>query len=400
MSKLLQEVGSVLGFAFSAKVRRKASLMVREKWLTTRLPGSASNSPVADLPPDDPVERFSCHQISAMDPDFFERSATVAIEDQLKDGAVHATHDYEVHRLYGAKSYTNETTHRSIFDRDGHLIPSLSHTRPGSKAVDTCRMRPRQTIKGITANLYGTRNCAEANYVHWLVDALARLFIIERYHDLDSVDQVLVPPLKYDFQHQSLSALGFGKDRIVELHPLDCLEFECLLASSSPRGKGSSICPDWIIERFNTEFSEEVMRARPDAGERVYVSRRDAPSRMFENEQDVCDLMARRGFSVVELTPLDLWEKIAVFKNASHIVSQTGAGLGNLMFCSPGAHVLELVDERFVYPMYASMAIHRGAEHTPHYFVDDSAMARIYAVAAKSTLDISALEAHLDSLGF
>jgi len=209
-------------------------------------------------------------------------------------------------------------------------------------------------------------------------------------------DQVLVPPLKYDFHWDSLAEFGFDRSQIIELQPLECVEFECLLASSSPRGKGSAICPGWIIDRYQDTLLVKAETVKAVSGKRVYISRRDAPTRMFSNEDEVCQFLEERGFDIVELTPLNLWQKISVFKDADIIVSQTGAGLANLMFCQPCVQVLELVDERFVYPLYASMAVYKKGTHKVHYFSNDTALGRTNAMVAKSFLDIDKLKKSLD----
>jgi len=116
---------------------------------------------------------------------------------------------------------------------------------------------------------------------------------------------------------------------------------------------------------------------------------------MFTNEHEVCDFLENRGFDIVELTPLNLWEKIAVFRDADLIVSQTGAGLTNLMFCHSNVKVLELVDERFVYPMYASLAQYAGGTHHAHFFTNESALGRANAMVVKSSLNIGELEKSL-----
>jgi len=112
---------------------------------------------------------------------------------------------------------------------------------------------------------------------------------------------------------------------------------------------------------------------------------------MFLNEDEVCRFLESRGYEIVELTPLNLWKKIAVFRDADYIVSQTGAGLTNLMFCHPNVKVLELVDERFVSPVYASLAVYGGGTHYAHYFSNESSSGRSNPVVAKSFLNIGEL---------
>lgn len=385
---------------FSAKRRKLAKLLIKEWLMGLSLFSKKSTSLGLDLPPDPTKDIWCTHESRAIDAKYFLRGTAAVVEDRvLDDGLVHTEREYSVQQLNGGSTYTNESIHRSIFTRTGERVELFSTQRRLSgipiRAPSRRRLPVSKSIRGITANLYGTIGSADGNYYHWFVDTLSRLFLIERVYSLDKIDQVLVPPLKYDFHWDSLAAFGFDRSRIVELQPLECLQFDSLLATSPPRGKGSAIVPAWLIDRYYETLLEKANETRSVAGKRVYISRRDAPNRMFTNENEVCHFMESRGFDIVELTPLNLWEKIAVFRDADLIVSQTGAGLTNLMFCHSNVKVLELVDERFVYPSYASLAVYKGGTHHAHYFTNESASERANAMVVKSTLNIAELEKSL-----
>ena len=396
----LKETRLLLRHVFSTNRRNKAKILVKEWLMGLPLPFKKSNKFGLDLPPDPAADTWSSQESRAIEAGYFKRGTAALIEDRLlDDGHVHTEHEYTVQQLNGGSTYTNESTHRSVFTRTGERVELLSSAKRLSAGRTSAPSRRRlsvaKTLSGVTANLYGTSASAEGNYFHWFIDTMPRLFLVERFHDLDKIDQILVPPLKYDFHWDSLAAFGFDRSRIVELQPLECVQFDSLLATSSPRGKGSAICPGWIIDRYNEVLLKKAREVKSVAGKRVYISRRDAPSRMFTNENEVCHFLEDRGFDIVELTPLNLWEKIAVFRDADLIVSQTGAGLTNLMFCHPNVKVLELVDEKFVYPLYASLTVYGGGTHHAHFFSNDSALGRANAMVVKSSLNISELEKSL-----
>ncbi len=384
----------------SANRRRSAKILAKEWCMGLPLNSKQNNDFAQNLPPDSAADTWFTHESRAIDPSYFKQGTANLVEDRvLDDGLVHADYEYTFQQLNGATSYTNESVHRSVFTRTGERVDMFSSERRLAgvpiRAPSRRQLPVAKTLSGVTANLYGTTVSADGNYYHWFVDTLSRLFMIERYHSLDEIDQLLVPPLKYDFHWDSLAAFGFDESRVFELLPLECVQFESLLATSPPRGKGSSIVPSWLIDRYNKVLLDKAKDVRSVAGKRVYISRRDAPSRMFINEDEVCDFLESRGFDIVELTPLNLWEKIAVFRDADLIISQTGAGLTNLMFCHPNVKVLELVDEKFVYLSYASLAVYKGGTHLPHFFSNDSALGRANALVAKSSLNISELEKSL-----
>lgn len=395
MSKV-KEINLLLQHVFSSNRRKKVKVLIKEKLMGLPMLMKLSNEALLEPGSDSVVNTWRSHEARAVDASYFKLGTAATIEDHiLDDGLVHTEHEYVVHQLYSATSYTNESTHRSIFMQTGERVEQISSSKSQLGVPSRRQLAVSKTISGVTANLYGNVVGAEGNYFHWFVDAMARLFIIQRFHPLDSIDQVLVPPLKYDFQWDSLKAFGFDRSQIIELHPLECLQFEKLLASSAPRGRGSAVCPGWSIDQYNNTLLSAAAETKSVAGKKVYISRRDAPHRMFLNEGDVCDFLESRGFDIIELTPLTLLQKIAVFRDADLIVSQTGAGLTNLMFCHSGVKMLELVDERFVYPLYASIAVHVGGSHYAHYFSDDSPLGRANAMVVKSSLNIDEFEKSL-----
>ena len=64
--------------------------------------------------------------------------------------------------------------------------------------------------------------------------------------------------------------------------------------------------------------------------------------RFVRNEAEVLKLLEPAGFKSIALSDLDYDDQAALFANATHVVGMHGAGLTNMVFCSPEAHVLEI----------------------------------------------------------
>jgi len=242
--RTLKEIRLLLRHVFSSKRRSNAKTLVKEWLMGLPLLPKKNNGFEQDFPSDPAPDTWCIQESRAIDASYFKQGTAAVIEDRvLDDRNVHTEREYTVCQLNGGITYTNEATHRSIFAQTGERVELLSSAK--RLAIEHIPSRRRlsvsKIVSGVTANLYGTIPSAEGNYFHWFVDCLPRLFLIERFHILDKIDQVLVPPLKYDFHWDSLAALGIDRSRIVELAPLECVQFESLLASSAPRGKGSAI---------------------------------------------------------------------------------------------------------------------------------------------------------------
>jgi capsular polysaccharide biosynthesis protein len=63
------------------------------------------------------------------------------------------------------------------------------------------------------------------------------------------------------------------------------------------------------------------------------------------NEGEVERLLHEEGFTTVSSGSLSVAEQILLFSQATHVVGAHGAGLANMVFCRPGARVIEFVTD-------------------------------------------------------
>ena len=101
-------------------------------------------------------------------------------------------------------------------------------------------------------------------------------------------------------------------------------------------------------------FSTEALWAVRDAckhlmpnegsaiGKRIYV-RRNAGVRKLVNDQQINDILAAAGFTVVAPEELSFSEQVRLFSQAELVIGATGAAIANLIFCPPGCKVHVLV---------------------------------------------------------
>jgi hypothetical protein len=80
------------------------------------------------------------------------------------------------------------------------------------------------------------------------------------------------------------------------------------------------------------------------------VSRRDAkPHRRWaDNEPEVETLFASRGFEIVSMGECPLQEQVRLFSSARVVAGVSGAGLADILFAPPGAHVITLISDELM----------------------------------------------------
>jgi len=96
------------------------------------------------------------------------------------------------------------------------------------------------------------------------------------------------------------------------------------------------------VRQVSAALLDAVPSINMPSGRGIYVSRRDAKYRKPINEQALIELVVGAGFDVVDMENLSLEQQICLFRDASFVVSPTGASCTNLIFCRPGTNLLIL----------------------------------------------------------
>ena len=301
--------------------------------------------------------------------------------------------DYRLALVPGASIVSNGTTHVSVYDANDEYLPHYSYRKYGrGRLLGIAKKRRIATsrfLSGVTLNLFGSVENAAGNYGHWMVDGIAQLFLALKHYQLSDIDHFLVPVMKYDFQRDSLLAIGIPQHKIVEIPVLSCFGFEQLLCTSAPRDRSSCNIPGWLIDGYRTAVLPAPESPR---GKRLYISRRDAGSRKFINEDEIITRLEAAGFESVEMSSYNFNEKVSLFAHADIVVGLTGAGMTNIMFCAPDTRVVELFPASYVTYFYAAMAGYLNLDYQPLIFENHSALSRMNKYYGNLSLDIALLD--------
>ena len=199
----------------------------------------------------------------------------------------------------------------------------------------------------------------DANYFHWLFDVLARVHLVEASgkHPLR-----LYASLRYPFQRDSLSRLGYRAESIVDAGIVPQVSAREMVVASLPGIPG--VIPGWacafLRKRLLSPTAPEA-QARP----RLYISRASARTRRIANEPGLLDVLARYGFTGVSLETLTFADQVRLFRSAECVIGPHGAGLANLVFCAPGTPVIEILPSKDTNVCYWILSQHVGLDY--HY---------------------------------
>jgi hypothetical protein len=182
------------------------------------------------------------------------------------------------------------------------------------------------------------------NFGHWLLDCVPQVVAISTVAP-DAV--FLLPTPLRGFHESTLSLAGLTQRQMLAWDgaPIECDRL-LVLESDGRTGGGRPLSALTEMRRVLTS-SAGAPAAR---GRRIYVSRRDARAKRhwLLNEPDVETVFRRRGFEILVMADCPMEEQVQIFREAGVVAGISGAGLADIVFSSPGTHVIVLLSDSLI----------------------------------------------------
>jgi hypothetical protein len=219
------------------------------------------------------------------------------------------------------------------------------------QTIDTNIDSDRQTNNNLY--YYCLANSICSNYYHWNIQCLAATILLKALPASQDIC-ILLPPLK-PWQQRSLELAGLKHYQTqpigTQVREIATLIYPSLLS-------GNYVFNPWtgIASFFQNIKVAALGQIDFVANQSIYVSRLDNPRRKILNEELLIKKLTEIGFSIILLEQLSLDEQIQVFSQAKIVVAPHGAGLTNIVYCSPGTSVYELFSAHYVNTCYFRLA--------------------------------------------
>ncbi|GGK38262.1 glycosyltransferase family 61 protein [Salinarimonas ramus] len=234
--------------------------------------------------------------------------------------------------------------HPAIVTADGHDLrlreirwrpPHRAQTRPGR----TARRLERATW--IAERVYD-------NHSHWLSAHLPKLVLLQ---ERGLLGDLVLPKTRTRVMDASLAALGIDPDACITCDPDEPLDVGTLTLLSTDRFRPELLRP----------VRDRLAPPDPEAADaRVFISRKASRGRHLLSEDALRPLLEARGFTLVKMEDLGFAEQVALMRRTRVLVAPHGAGLTNMMFCPPGAQIVEIGDPGFPNPNFYALACAMG----------------------------------------
>ncbi|MEO7102375.1 MAG: glycosyltransferase family 61 protein [Gemmatimonadaceae bacterium] len=238
------------------------------------------------------------------------------------------------------------TPHGWIIASDDTFLPD--HCWYGSER-DECPIYRYQDLSPVT-HLQGTTLTLAsdwpANYAHMLFDGLSRTSLFEGAgYSWGDVAHVLVPDLGSEGRRTAAQLCGLPMDRIVAAESFSVVQCDRLIAPTFPGVRRNT--PPWVASFWRSHVSNH-----PKGKRRLFISRRGF-SRNITNEDAIESVLASCGFETIVSSDRSVRHH---YSDAEIIVGAHGAALGDVVFCAPGAVLIELTPPDHVYPYFYTAA--------------------------------------------
>lgn len=198
-------------------------------------------------------------------------------------------------------------------------------------------MLPAKRLSGTAALLtsYGGRG-----YFHWMFDVIPRLGLLDKAgYSLDEIDHFVIPMRVAGFHFETLETLGIAEKKLISSFNQRNIVADRVLAPSLTRP--SWAVPTWVVEYLRSAFPPLVPSANVSS-RRLYITRKATDHGVVSNEDRLTAQLRKRGFEPVAMEDFSIREKAWLLGQAEAVLSVSGAGLSNVVFCKPGTKVVEI----------------------------------------------------------
>lgn len=199
-------------------------------------------------------------------------------------------------------------------------------------------------------------------YFHWMLDLLPKFKLLSLGNiDLARVDYFIVNSIQSSFQKETLGCIGIPEDKVLESTVYPHIKADRLIVPSLPSLSGNPT--KWVCEFLREQFLSHNS-SYDRTIDRLYISRKNARYRKVIDEDRICQFLTEKlGFETVALETLKVKEQAALFNRIKVIIAPHGAGLTNLVFCSPGTTVIEIFSPNYVNVCYYSLCQEIGLNY-------------------------------------
>lgn len=249
---------------------------------------------------------------------------------------------------------------------DGRCILELSPGREANTAWRNPLHRgSRQRLRRTSDTIAVIAPRTSGAYYHWMLDVLPTVYLLQLC-GIRPDRYVIHGKRPAPFQRETMAKLGIDSRSILVSEDSLCLQAKTIVVPQLTQG----LRPQWAC-RFLRDALLGLTEYADKSGTRtrLYISRALASKRRVTNESEIAAVFADRGFQFIQPECMPLDKQLRLFASAEAIAGPHGSGLTNMLFCPPGAKVVELFSPLFVHTFFPLLSQVLG--HSHYYLIGE-----------------------------
>ncbi|MFN8295942.1 MAG: glycosyltransferase 61 family protein [Chitinophagales bacterium] len=214
-------------------------------------------------------------------------------------------------------------------------------------------------VRHISGDCVVAHHAYYQNYYHFLLEIMPRLFVIKNEaHHLKLIINNNLP----SFVKEYISLFNFKE--IIYLHDYEIAKAEKIIFPTFlSRGLSYN---EIVMREMSNWLCEKLFDNNIFSPERIFISRSNAKYRKTENENEVFELLQKKGFVKFDLQEPNIRAQANFFKNAKYIVGSHGAGFSNMIFSKNCLLAIDIIHEQHPQDCFYNLASIFGVDY--YYF--------------------------------
>ena len=259
----------------------------------------------------------------------------------------------KIYEIEDARIYTDLVENVAII-KDKNLVQEISFQQIDGELKDAQYNKvlsegtPRliKKINGSVVSL--VQGVSGINYFHFLFDIIPRLKLISQTIDLEKVDYFYVQG-NSKWQKNLLKSFNIPESKLIDCNKYRHIKANKIFAVEHPWYESGYFqfeiknIPEWIIIFLRTKFIN--MDKKIECSKRIFIDRSDSKFEhcKLTNNDEIKNFLVKKGFASFEISKLDFFEQVYLFKNAEVIISPHGAALSNIIFSNSNMKLIEII---------------------------------------------------------
>ncbi len=259
----------------------------------------------------------------------------------------------KIYEINNARIYTDLVENVAII-KDNKLIGDISFQQIDGELKDAKYNKvlsegtPRfvKKIDGSVVSLI--QGVSGTNYFHFLFDIISRLKLFSQIINFTEVDYFYIQG-REKWQINLLREFDIPETKILDCNEYRHIAASKILAVDHPWYELGYFqheiknMPEWVIYFLRTKFIN--LGKKIECKKKIFIDRSDSKFShcKLTNNDEIKNFLFQKGFQSFEISKLNFFEQVFLFKNAEVIISPHGAALSNIIFSNSNLSLIELI---------------------------------------------------------